>query len=317
MPSEMRKLLTAILLTVTLSAASQTKDRSFVFMPQSTAQAQFAGYYAALANGYYEEEGLDVTIVHPFSSQSNIDQLLQRKVDATMLPLAQAIESVSSGANLVNILQTSMNSAIMLISRNGTDPLSIQKGKVAVWNSGFDQLARIVTLGNNQEIEWVKTSNCVNLFISGAVDATLAMSFNEYYRLLQTGLLRSDQGVFNFREQGYNIQQDGVYMTRNAYQKNTWKAEAFARGSRKGWEWVEAHPAEALAIVMDYVKKNRIPTNKILQQLMLEEVLRLQIDPDSGKKEFRVREDMVEKANRLMMDAGMITREVNYKELMP
>ena len=313
----MRKLLTAILLTVTLSAASQTKDRSFVFMPQSTAQAQFAGYYAALANGYYEEEGLDVTIVHPFSSQSNIDQLLQRKVDATMLPLAQAIESVSSGANLVNILQTSMNSAIMLISRNGTDPLSIQKGKVAVWNSGFDQLARIVTLGNNQEIEWVKTSNCVNLFISGAVDATLAMSFNEYYRLLQTGLLRSDQGVFNFREQGYNIQQDGVYMTRNAYQKNTWKAEAFARGSRKGWEWVEAHPAEALAIVMDYVKKNRIPTNKILQQLMLEEVLRLQIDPDSGKKEFRVREDMVEKANRLMMDAGMITREVNYKELMP
>ena len=317
MPSEMRKLLTAILLTVTLSAASQTKDRSFVFMPQSTAQAQFAGYYAALANGYYEEEGLDVTIVHPFSSQSNIDQLLQQKVDATMLPLAQAIESVSSGAKLVNILQTSMNSAIMLISRNGTDPLSIQKGKVAVWNSGFDQLARIVTLGNNQEIEWVKTSNCVNLFISGAVDATLAMSFNEYYRLLQTGLLRSDQGVFNFREQGYNIQQDGVYMTRNAYQKNTWKAEAFARGSRKGWEWVDAHPKEALEIVMDYVKKNRIPTNKILQQLMLEEVLRLQIDPDSGKKEFRVREDMVEKANRLMMDAGMITREVNYKELMP
>src|SRR5918994_748657 len=25
-------------------------------------QAQFAGYYAALAEGYYEEEGLDVTI---------------------------------------------------------------------------------------------------------------------------------------------------------------------------------------------------------------------------------------------------------------
>jgi NitT/TauT family transport system substrate-binding protein len=30
---------------------------------QWVAQSQFAGYYAALAEGYYEDEGLDVTIL--------------------------------------------------------------------------------------------------------------------------------------------------------------------------------------------------------------------------------------------------------------
>ena len=43
----------------------------------------------------------------------------------------------------------------------------------------------------------------------------------------------------------------------------------------------------------------------------------LQLDPDSGGREFRVREDMVGKASRLLYNTGLIGREVSYKELMP
>ena len=49
---------------------------------------------------------------------------------------------------------------------------------------------------------------------------------------------------------------------------------------------------------------------------MLEEILRLQIDPDSGRREFRVRPEMVMKASRLMKENGLIEREVTYSELM-
>ena len=55
----------------------------------------------------------------------------------------------------------------------------------------------------------------------------------------------------------------------------------------------------------------------ILQRLMLEETLRLQLDPDSGDRSFRLRKDMVEKADRMMMDAGILKREVRYEELLP
>ena len=53
------------------------------------------------------------------------------------------------------------------------------------------------------------------------------------------------------------------------------------------------------------------------QGLMLDEVLRLQQDRDSGVREFRLRRDMVEKANDTMLRAGVLIGPVTYEELMP
>ena len=104
-------------------------------------------------------------------------------------------------------------------------------------------------------------------------------------------------------------------MTRSYYESHRDQAHRFAAACRKGWEWTAAHPEEALDIVMSYVQKNHIATNRVLQKLMLEEVLRLQIDRDSKKREFRLRPDMVKLASRLMLENMMLTREVTYEEL--
>ena len=49
---------------------------------------------------------------------------------------------------------------------------------------------------------------------------------------------------------------------------------------------------------------------------MLKEVLRLQVDRESKKREFRLRPDMVKLASRLMVDNMMLGREVTYEELL-
>ena len=77
------------------------------------------------------------------------------------------------------------------------------------------------------------------------------------------------------------------------------------------------HPDEALDIVMDYVGRFRIHTNRVLQQLMLQEILRLQLDPDTGGREFRLRPEMVQKASRLMVDSGIIKKEIKPEDLLP
>ena len=48
---------------------------------------------------------------------------------------------------------------------------------------------------------------------------------------------------------------------------------------------------------MQYVNKNGIATNRVIQRLMLKEVLRLQVDRESKKREFRLRPDMVQRAS--------------------
>ena len=309
-----RRLIAVLALAAALPAAGQTK---FVFSPQWMAQAQFAGFYVAKDMGFYNEEGLDVEIRHPFSTQTLENRVREGKSQAYSMFLSQAMEMVDNGIPLVNILQTSMNSSLVIVSRYGADPLTLRNAKVLTWRAGLGQIPKSVAAREHLDYRWITASSSLNLFVAGAVDATLATTYNEYYQLLQTGLITPGKGIYRFSEHGYNIQEDGVYMTAAAYRKDRDSAERFARASRRGWEWAAEHPDETLEIVMKYVKEYRIPTNRVLQQLMLEEVLRLQLDPDSGEREFRLRPDMVDKVGGLMLDGGVIKKEVKYEQLLP
>lgn len=318
----MKRIVALILFAAFLASPlpAQTQSRKtgpFVVSLQWSAQAQFAGYYVAQEKGFYQDEGIEVLLRHPYVTASTGEQALADSVDAMVLPLVEALELVDKGMPLVNILQTSMNSGVMLISRYGNDPMQLGRAKIATWRAGFSQIPYCVVKEKGLDYEGVPSATNVNIFVAGAVDACLAMSYNEYYQILQAGLLRDPKAAYRFSEHGYNIQEDGIYMTRKRWGKDRDRAERFARASRKGWEWAVAHPKETLEIVMQYIQANRIATNRTLQRLMLEETLRLQLDPDSGEREFRLRPDMVRQASGMMHKAGLLGREIGYEELVP
>ena len=303
-----------VLFFLLVSEKMQGQEK-FIFTPQWTAQAQFAGYYVAKEKGFYKDAGLSVEIVHPSPTQPAMKRIKNNESHATTLQLCQAIEIVDDGIELVNILQTSMNNAMVIVSRRGVDPLTQKGARVGIWSAGFGQLAICMSIKDHLDYDWTPFATNVNLFVAGAIDATLAMSYNEYYQLVQTGLPMDEKCVYRFCDHGYNVQEDGVYMTREYYEKHRADAKKFAQASRKGWEWAAAHPDETLDIVMKYVQENHIATNRILQKLMLDEVLRLQVDRESGKREFRLRPDMVKRASDLMTECKMLKHKVTYEQL--
>ena len=309
----MRKFLLPVLLLLT--AASARAQERLVFTPQWTAQAQFAGYYVAQELGFYKDAGIDVEIVHPTATLSAMSRISRNQSQATTMQICQAMEIVDNGTPLVNILQTSMNNAMVIASRRNVNPLSQKGARVGIWSAGFGQLAICMSQKDSLDYEWVRFATNVNLFIKGAIDATLAMSYNEYYQIVQAGYKLDSTNVYRFRDHGYNVQEDGVYVTRAYYRKHKDVARKFADASRKGWEWAAEHPEETLDIVMKYVKENHIATNRVLQRLMLEEVLSLQVDRESGEREFRVRPDMVKLASDLMVECKMLRHEVTYGQL--
>lgn len=298
-----------------VAKATDSQDETIVFTPQWTAQAQFAGYYVAEAKGFYREAGVNVKIKHPTSTQPAMSRLRNNQSQATTLQLCQAMEIVDDGDPLVNILQTSMNNAMVIVSARGRDPLKQKGAKVGIWSVGFGQLAICMSIKDHLDYQWIRFAQNINLFLSGALDAMLAMSYNEYYQLVQAGYEVTDKNIYRFCDHGYNVQEDGVYMLRDYYEKHKDQARRFAQASRKGWEWAAQHPEEALDIVMEYVNKENIATNRVIQRLMLKDILRLQIDRESKKREFRLRPDMVRQASRLMVENNMLDREVTYEEL--
>lgn len=308
-------LLACFVLTASITASAQSE--TLVFTPQWTAQAQFAGYYVAEEMGFYREAGVKVRIEHPSVTMPAMTRLRNNECQATTMQLCQALETVDGGIPLVNILQTSMNNAMVIVSARGKDPLTQKGARVGIWSVGFGQLALCMSNREHLDYEWVRFAQNVNLFVAGALDATLAMSYNEYYQLMQAGVEMTEGNVYRFCDHGYNVQEDGVYMTRDYYNSHKEQARRFAQASRKGWEWAAQHPEETLDIVMRYVEKAHIATNRTMQRLMLQEVLRLQVDRESKKREFRLRPDMVQKASRLMKENGMLKGEVTYESLTP
>jgi NitT/TauT family transport system substrate-binding protein len=298
-----------------VAQTAQAQDETIVFTPQWTAQAQFAGYYVAEAKGFYREAGVKVKIEHPSTTQPAMARMRKNQCQATTLQLCQALEIVDEGIPLVNILQTSMNNAMVIVSAKNQDPLTQKGARVGIWSVGFGQLAICMSIKDHLNYEWVRFAQNINLFVAGALDATLAMSYNEYYQLVQAGIEMTDKNVYRFCDHGYNVQEDGVYMERSYYLKHKDQARRFAQASRKGWEWAAQHPEETLDIVMQYVDRNGIATNRVIQRLMLKEVLRLQVDRESKKREFRLRPDMVQRASTLMLENQMLSRDITYKEL--
>ena len=313
-----RKFLSSILLLSVALCATAQNSKTFVLQTCWTAQAQFAGYYVAQEKGFYEEAGLEVEIVHPFASQSAEERVADGSADAYAIPLMEAMELRSKGYPLLNIFQSSMNCSTLIISRFGNDPSKMKGAKVLSWRAGFDQLPRCVSTLRGLDYNLIKAASTINIFVAGAVDATMAESYNEYYQILQSGLVQEgSEAIFRLSENGYNIQEDGVWMREDTFREDPESAKAFAEATRKGWEWAAANPTETLDIIMGYVRRFRMPTNRVLQKLMLAEILSLQKDPDSGKREFRLRPDMVKQASSLMKEAGIIPEEITYEEIVP
>ena len=291
--------------------------KPFIFTPQWTPQAQFAGYYVAQELGIYQEMGLDVTITHPTATYSAMERIRNSESDATTLQLVQALEIIDNGIPMVNTLQTSMNNALALVSRNNENPLTLRGAKVGVWSAGFDQIPICMNIKEGLDYQWVRIANTINPFVAGAVDIQCVMTYNEYFQLMQAGVELNEENTFRFKNSGYNIQEDGVYMKRDHYLEYQQEAEAFAQASRRGWEWSKAHPEEALEIVMQYVERENIATNRVMQDLMLEEIINLQLDHDTGEQNFTLKRDMVELAVNLMHENGLIQHEIDYEELIP
>ena len=286
-----------------------------VFTPQWTPQSQFAGYYVAQEKGFYKEAGVEVDFQHPSASYSALNRLMEGSSDVITQQLTQAMIGINLGIPLVNILQTSQRNAIVLVTRADSIRTfeDLKKKKVGVWKVGFGELAYILNTEQRLGVKWIPFLEGTNLFISGAIDATLAMSYNEYLQIKVSG--HEDKPVIRFEDTEYNYPEDGLYVSADFYQRYPEKVKAFAEASRKGWEWAHEHPEEALDIVMEWVKKENVHTNHIHQRWSLEEVLRLQCRKGENKPSFQLDAAMVKKLGELLSKHNYIKEPESIERL--
>lgn len=309
----------AIILSLTVFLALDAIAQKVTFMPQWTPQTQFAGYYVARDKGFYAEEGLDVDIIHlgASSTESVLDVLKSGTAQIVGQQLLQAVVARADGTPIVNILQLTQKSGLMCVSREPiSKPEDLDGKRIGKWRQGYSEFCDIMEMSKGIYIDWIPFVQGINLYVFGAVDATLCYSFSEYISLqMAMGDIPEGQ-IIRFSDFGYNVPEDGLYTLDDYYDSNKDVVDKFVRASKRGWDYARTHRDEAVEITYRYIDKGHIVTNLATQRRMLDEYLDLQVNPVTGVADYAAaREDDFNEMINALIDTGYIFGEVDYNEI--
>ncbi len=213
---------------------------------QWVTQSQFAGYFAAVDQGFYEDEGLDVTIL-----EGAVDIVPQQVVASGQAQFGlawvpKALVSNEEGAGLINIGQVFQRSGTLEVSwadSGITEPGDWAGKTVGTWGFGneFELTAAISRFGV-ADVNLIQQPFDMSLLLNREVDASQAMTYNEYAQVLEavnpdTGALYlpSDLNVINFNDVGTAMLQDAIWVGSDWLADNEATAEAFLRATFRGW----------------------------------------------------------------------------------
>lgn len=229
-------------------------------------QGQFAGYFAAQDQGYFEDEGLSVEIIPSGGDIVPQDALANGDVDYAIAWVPKVLGSIEAGANVTNIAQIFQRSGTLQVSwaDSGIDSVADFEGrKIGSWGFGneWEIFAAMAEEGlDSSTVEIITQDFNMNAFLSGDIDAAQAMTYNEYAQLLEstnpdTGKLytENDFNVISYQDTVGAMLQDAIWADTErlandkAYQETT---VAFLKAVIKGWAFAADDPEAASQITL-------------------------------------------------------------------
>jgi NitT/TauT family transport system substrate-binding protein len=250
----------------TTAEAAGPKD-SVTLQLKWVTQAQFAGYYAALEKGYYDAEGLDVTIKPGGPDIVPEQVVLGGQAEFGLNWLDNTLATRDQGGKIVNIAQVFTRSGMTEVAfkDSGIDSVDDLRGKkVGVWLGGNEHKLFAALTKNGidpqKDVNIVAQPFDMNLLLNREVDAAAAMTYNELAQVLEqknpktNELYQLDElNVMKMSDLGTGALEDGVFVTEDwiADEKNQDIAKRFLKASFKGWVFCRDNQEECLQIVLD------------------------------------------------------------------
>ena len=229
-------------------------------------QAQFAGYFAAIDQGYYAAQCLDVTIVEGGVDIVPQQQLADGAVDFALSWVPKALASREAGADIVNIAQVFQRSGTLQVSFKDagiTSPADFAGKKIGNWGYGneFEIFAALTKAGLDPaaDVELVQQQFDMAALLAGDIDAAEAMTYNEYAQVLEavnpeTGELYTadDFNVVSYEEEGVGMLQDAIWASGERLADEAYRATAvkFVAASIQGWAYCRDNAQACADIVV-------------------------------------------------------------------
>ncbi|NLL80486.1 MAG: ABC transporter substrate-binding protein [Clostridiales bacterium] len=328
----MKKKLTALLMTLLLFStlfagcgqtdghtASEKKEGSQKIVLNEVAHSIFyAPMYVAIEEGYFEEEGLDVTLVTGFGADKTMTALLSGEADIGFMGSESTVYTYLEGAQdyVVNFAQLTQRAGNFLVSREPVDHFSwdMLKGSTVLGGrkGGMPQMVFECILKKNsidpatdltidQSIDFGSTAAA---FSGGNADFTVEFEPHA------TALEAKGDGyvVASLGESSGYVPYTAFSARKSFIEENPDTIQAFTNALQKGMDYVNLHSPEEIAkcISPQFPETDLDTLTKIVTRYY---------DQDTWKGDLIFEEKSFVLLLNILEEAGELEKRVDYNAL--
>ena len=283
-------------------------------------QAQFAGYYAAVDQGFYADNCLNVRIIEGGVEIVPATVLSTGGADFAVSWVPRALAPRAEGADVVNIAQVFERSGTLQVSfkdSNINDVDDLRDTKVGNWGFGNESELfaglRKNDIEPEDDVNLVQQNFDMQALLNGEIDSAMAMIYNEYAQVLETvnpdtGDLYTpdDLNIINWNEEGTAMLQDSIWADASRLESDSAYRDVavrFVGASLEGWIWCRDNSDECVDVVLD----NAPTLGRSHQAWQLNEINGL-IWPSSGDI-GKMDEDLARQTGEVAVGGQILTRD--------
>lgn len=288
----MKRLLICIFIIAAVSASAVEKVTLRIHW---IVQAQFAGYFMATEKGFYNDAGLEVTIVPGSGDINGLAEVASGKIEFATQWLSSAMQFSSNGMPIKCVAQIFPRSMLVLVTRKNSGIKTIKDingRKVGLWGGIFAAPIKALLLKNrvNRPI-FIKEGFDMQPFVDGNYDAigevVSAMLYNEYNQIISKGVKEEDLLVFNPADYRANFPEDGIYCSPRLLSDNPDMIKKFVKATLKGWNYAVKNHGETVTVLMNngaQDKNHQLNMIKVITNNILRD--NKKVEATLSKKEF-------------------------------
>jgi polar amino acid transport system substrate-binding protein len=214
-------------------------------------QFEFAGFYAAIEQGYYSDVGIKVKLLEFVRDIDQVGEVVKGEVHFGLWN-ESILQAFMDGQSVVMLANYFKQSPRVIITKPDMRLPSDLRGKRlmgdsrSVQSAGFRQLLARFGLGLD-DFTLVPPSFDIEDFIQGKVDAYQAFATNEPYALRVRGV---PFNMINPSTYGSQLYDNNLFTSRELASHRPELALAFTQASNKGWRYALAHPQEMIELIL-------------------------------------------------------------------
>ncbi len=248
----LRVLFILLLLFARLSDAAEQPLTEITVQLNWKHQFQYAGFYAAITQGYYKAAGLKVTLrecTHP--NHSFLPKLLNGKVQF-VVSNSDLIYHALRGKPIVIVANYFKRPALAFLTKPDIHtPLDLNGRVIAGTKNGALQYTTLDALlhlfGIQAQIRNIPPEEQLQGFIDGTLDALSAFSTDEPQRLAQQGVQYNLIRPELFGIQGLDV---NVATLRDFAMQHPDIVRKFVQATNRGWRYALRYPANVIDQIM-------------------------------------------------------------------